>query len=533
MKLRLYVFGSFLLICYGIVPGSFLTAQDTVRVTVSAASQGGAPVTTLLSNDFSVTDQGKPRTLTSFAGPDTKSLPPMKLQPNEYSNIPDIQIGSGAIFVVFDTIHTRYIDERDERAQVLKFLLRAAQAKHAVTLAILSDKGLTVYHDYRSGSDLLLAAMIKASLGGAKGLTPPPGLNDADVAAEMARLVAFSKGDKSNPAPEGILLRSNLDVVLTMFQDIGASAAGLHGRKLLVWVTNAVPFDIDPKSMQFKSPQVSSHGVAVAGTAVGGSKDQLTTAEIKRIAPIWRQSMRSLFDGGVAVYPVEVRGSGSSATNTLSQIAMKTLAQLTGGSAFFGSNDPFPDLLNISARNTAGYILGFTPDSAANSDFQRLEVTANRANIEVAHPAGYFPFESTYKSRAGSEVALALQSPLEYTGVLFRITVAGFEEGSAGKKKVNLVISLPGDEGIVNETTGSVDVSLVANALNSAGQKVGTMNEGAGGKFQPDQVAQIKEMGFQLKRSFEVAPGECTVHFVIRDNQTGRTGDIIFPMTVK
>jgi hypothetical protein len=266
---------------------------------------------------------------------------------------------------------------------------------------------------------------------------------------------------------------------------------------------------------------------------VGGSKDQLTAAEIKRIAPLWRQSMRALFDGGVAVYPVEVRGSGASATNTLSQIAMKTLAQLTGGNAFFGSNDPFPELLTVSVGNTAGYVLGFTPDQATSSDFRRLEVTASRANTVVNHAAGYFPYESTAKSRAGSEVSLAMQSPLEYTGVPFRIAIAGFEDGAAGKKKANLVITLPGNSGIVSESTGSVDVSLLAQALNSAGQKVGTMSEGAGGKFQPDQVAQIKEMGFQLKRSFEVAPGDYSVHFVVRDNQTGRMGDVIFPMTVK
>ena len=83
--------------------------------------------------------------------------------------------------------------------------------------------------------------------------------------------------------------------------------------------------------MQFKSPQVNSRGAAVGGTtgspgsagapgvAVGGSKDVLTDAEKKRIAPFWRNSMRAMFDGGVAVYPVEVRGSASAASNTLTR----------------------------------------------------------------------------------------------------------------------------------------------------------------------------------------------------------------------
>jgi len=506
--------------------------QDNVVVTVSATNPGNTPVPGLSKADFSVQDSVKPQSITTFAG-STAISAPAKLGPNEFSNIPDFRESSGAVFVVFDTIHTRYIDERDERVMVLKFLGKAAQAKHAVTLAILSDKGLTVYHDYRSGSDVLLAALVKAGLGGMKGATSPAGVDDAQVSVEAARLTAFSKGDQSNPTAEGVLLRSSIDRVLAMFNDVGASADGLPGRKALVWVTNAVPFDIDPKTMQFKSPQVSSHGVEVVGPAVGGSKNQLTDAEIKRISPLWRECTRALFDGGVAVYPVEVRGSASAATNTLSQIAMKTLATLTGGKAFFGSNDPFPELLTISNGNAAGYELGFTPPAANNTDFRPLEVTANRPNIEIGHPGGYFPHEGTRKSRAGMEIGLAMSSPLLYTGVRFKVTVAGIEEGTAGKKKVNLVIALPGDSGVINESTGNVDVGFVAKAFNASGQVVGSMNEGAGNKFPPEAVAQIKETGFQLKRSFEASPGDCTVHFLVRDNQTGRMGDVIFPLSVK
>jgi VWFA-related protein len=410
---------------------------------------------------------------------------------------------------------------------------KAAQAKHAVTLAILSDKGLTIYHDYRTGSHVLLAAMAKAGLGGMKGVAAPTTASDALVNAEAARLTSFSKGDQSNATSDTQLLRSSIDMVLTMFQDIGFAAAGLPGRKALVWVTNAVPFDIDPKSMQFKSVQVSSRGVAVNGEAVGGSKDQLTAAEVNRISPIWRHSVQALFDGGVAVYPYEVRGASASATNTLSQMTMKEFALLTGGKAFFGSNDPFPEVLSISNGNTAGYELGYVADAASGTDFRRVDVTATRANIDVGHPAGYFPYEGTPKARASNEVGLAMTSPLEYTGIEFKVAVVGIEEGTGGKKKVNLVISLPGDSGILNEAGGTVDVGLVAKALSASGQTVGSMNEGAGGKFPPEAIAQIKEQGFQLKRSFEVSPGDCTVHFLVHDNQSGRMGDVIFPLSVK
>jgi VWFA-related protein len=525
--------------------GSPSRAQDNVVITVSATAADNGPLMTLGKPDFTVQESGKPRAITTFVGPEAKPAAPPQLQPNEFSNLPDFRETSGAIFVVLDTIHTRYVDERDSRQLILKFLAKAAQAKHAVTLGILSHKGLSVVHDYRTGSDVLLAALAKTGLGGMKGVAPPPGVNDGDVAADAARLVSFNKGEQSNPAPDNVLLRSNIDLVLIMFEDIAFAADGLPGRKSLVWVTNALPFDIDPKTMQFKSPQVNSRGAAVGGTtgspgsagapgvSAGGSKDVLTDAEKTRIAPFWRKSMRAMFDGGVAVYPVEVRGSASAASNTLSQIAMKELALLTGGKAYFGSNDPFPDILQTSNGNTAGYEIGYETDPSTNSDFRRMDVTANRPNVTVNHPAGYFPYEGTPKSRAGEEIGLAMGSPLEYTGIRFKVTVTGIEDGSAGKKKVNLLIGLPGNVGILNEATGTVDVGFLATATNAKGEKVGSMNEGAGGKFPPEAIAQIKETGFQLKRSFEVSPGECNVRLLVRDNQTGRMGDIFFPLNVK
>ena len=533
MKSRLWLSCLSLLASCCMVFGASVIAQDTVRANVSAVGQSASPITNLTKNDFSLKDAGKPRTVNAFTAPSANKSEPQKLEAGEYSNTPDLREADGVVFLVLDTIHTRYVDERDVRLQILKFLGTAAQAKRAVTLAILTEKGLHVYHDYRTGSAVLLATLSKAGLGGVKGITTAPGVSESDVAAEAARLTAFSKGENSNPAPENNNMQMSVGGPMYMFQEVAMAAYGLPGRKMLVWVTNEVPFDIDPKTRQFKSPVESSHGVAVQGATVGGMKESLSSSDIKKLMPIWRRTVRSLFDGGVAVYPVEVRGSSSAGASSFTLETMRTLAQVTGGKAFYGSNDPFPEIFAASTANSAGYTLTYVSDASTGTDFHQVEVSVNQPNVQLGQSAGYFPYEGTAKSRAGEEVSIAMHSPLEFTGILFKVSVSGFEEGAAGKKKANLVITLPGDSGIVNETTGSVDVGLVAEALNSGGQKVGTMNEGAGGKFQPDQVAQIKEMGFQLKRSFDVAPGECTVHFVIRDNQTGRTGDVIFPMVVK
>jgi VWFA-related protein len=507
-----------------------IAAQDEVRLTVSVTGIDGAPVLDLKKTDFSVQDGGKQATVGDFVSPQT-SLAIPEISANEYSNAPDAS-KSGAIFVVFDTIHTRYLDERNMREMVLKFLGRAAQAKHAVGLAILNNKGLHIYHDYQTGSSVLLAALIKAGLGGMRGATSPSGVDDAEVAAEASRLTAFSRGDLSNPTPEGQLMRSNIDIPLAMFQDVGHAVYGLPGRKTLVWVTNAVPFDIDPKTFQFASPKESNFGVPVNGAQVGGMKDVLSNDQIKRLMPVWRRSMRALFDGGMAVCPVEAQNSSTAGSDVFTQARMKTLAQLTGGKAFYGGNDPFPEILQTSNGNVAGYVLYLAGESNTKPDFRHLQVTVNKGGSVVSAPAGYFPAEGTLKSRAQEDVTLALQSPLAYTGVVFTLKIAGSED-SGGKRKVNMVIALGGNSGVLNEATSTVDLALFAAAIDASGTTVGKLNENAGGKFPPEAVAQIKEVGFQLKRSMEVPSGNFTLHFVVRDNLTGRIGSLTAPLNVK
>ena len=96
-----------------------------------------------------------------------------------------------------------------------------------------------------------------------------------------------------------------------------------------------------------------------------------------------------------------------------------------------------------------------------------------------------------------------------------------------------MTISLPGDTGVLNQATRTVDLALSAVAKDAKDTIVGKLNQGAGGQFPPEAVAQIKELGFRLKRAIELPAGDLTIHFVIRDNQTGRMGSLVVPLKVQ
>jgi len=519
------------LIVVGTILPGLLQAQNEVQLTVSVTGANGAPLLELSKADFSLSDSGKPRAIDTFrtTSPATPAPP---LAANEYTNAPD-GAQPGAVFVVLDTIHTRFVEERDIRENILRFLARAAQAKRTVCLAILSKSGLQVYHDYRTSSDVLQAALIRMGVRGLQGMTPPAEASEAETAAEAARLTAFRKGDRSNPAPlEETLMQTSVNAPLAMFREVSYAAAGLPNRKSLVWITNIVPFEINSKTFQFESPKADAPGAAaVAGARSLGVRDVFTEGEVKQLMPLWRQSIRALFDAGVSVYPVEAQNSFAAGSGSFTQSRMQTLAQLTGGKAIYGTNDPLAELLQSSSVG-AGYLLGVSEPASGDTQFHRLQVSLARAGAVVSAPAGYFPLAGSPKSRAGEQLNFALRSPLMYSGLTFRVRFAGVED-SAGKKKVNLVILVPGDAGVLNESTRTVDVAVLGLAKDSKDATVGKLNQNTGGQVPPEAVAQIKEFGFQSKLSIEVpSSGQFTLRIALYDNQTGRIGSLIAPMAV-
>ena len=69
-----------------------------------------------------------------------------------------------------------------------------------------------------------------------------------------------------------------------------------------------------------------------------------------------------------------------------------------------------------------------------------------------------------------------------------------------------MTIVLPGDAGVLNEATRTVDLAILAVAKDAKDATVGKLNENAGGQFPPEAVAQIKEIGFQLS-ALDRGPG--------------------------
>ncbi|MEO8028448.1 MAG: hypothetical protein ABI823_18340 [Bryobacteraceae bacterium] len=103
-----------------------LTSQDspTIRVTtrmvqvnVIVRDKKGQPVSDLKKEDFTLLDQGKPRTVASFSMTSTSSVAPVagvaKLPPNIYSNRMDrpAAVSNNVTVILLDGLNTSFSDQ--------------------------------------------------------------------------------------------------------------------------------------------------------------------------------------------------------------------------------------------------------------------------------------------------------------------------------------------------------------------------------------------------------------------------------------
>jgi VWFA-related protein len=491
--------------------------QETISTTISVPSQKR-----LDSTSFSVAVNGKSATVTMLT---PVAVLPVADKADELTSVPPEQITSPTIFV-FDVMDSRALDERDMRKIVLRYLTDAANRKEAVGLMVMKLDGLKMVHDYRNGSAVLAAAM--AAVNGSSSPAVPGA--ERILAEETRRLRDFAKGADANPIPDGQLLRTSIDAPIYMMQDVAASMVGVSGRKAIVWITSGVPFEILEDDHSLTSHLEDTSGPSVAGARVSTTRRILNEDQVKKLQPAWRATLNALMQSGTAVYPVEAHGAFGVPPGIVFTSTMNTLANMTGGRAAYGTNNPTPFFKSIADENANAYALNLTYDRGRN-DWQKLAITVSQSTKVVA-ASGFFPSPPLVPDEVRKNaIGQSLNSPMSYSGLPCRLTF-GEQSESGGKKSVKFAIFLPPEAGVADPRAGEISVDIAAVAFTSDRRRAGSMSAAAGGKLPVEALKQISETGVNISKTIDLAPGDYTLRVVVRDNMTGRMGSINAPLKV-
>jgi len=491
---------------------------------VVVTDEHGAPIHDLASKDFGLESGGKTQPgQVRNAAPSAQTT---VLAAGEFSDRDNPAKGRGLVVVVLDTIHTRWLDEKDLRPLITKYLASCARRNAPVSLLVMDpNAGLHSVHDYTTSS-ATLAAAVERSDAVVHGRAPT-GDASPEVAAETARLVDFLKGTTANFTSVSESLRGRPESVLQMFRTVAEAASGIPGRKSLVWVAAITPFEVDDKT-----GMVTTLSGLAGGSYVGLSnerRDLLTPDELKALRPLWKSCMTSLLRAQVALAPVTARSTADTSFDPQMLHAMKVIAEMTGGREVHGP-DPFALLADLPEQNLAAYDLaGPASPEGCKSDWCRLKVTVARPGAHVLAPVGFF--RDAKAVREGDSLAAGLAAPLDFTELPFTLSWAA-TQNSGAKKKVGFVVTFPPEADMPAPDGNQLNLEILVRATGAHGGTTQNATFNAAGQLPPEQAQQAHQKGFALNNVIELAPGDYTVKFLVHDKLTGRLGSVTVPLNV-
>lgn len=501
-------------------------AQSTIKVPVTVSDSAGNGVPGLAKDDFVVERNGKAIPVESVTQP-PEAAPALALQPGRFSNIGLGAAGKGLIVIVLDTIHTRYSDEHEIRAQLLHFLRDAAQAKRPVSLFVLTSSGLKLVHNYTTLPDVLLAALDAAD--GELHKREPNANLTSEARAEAARLVALAKGEGTNPTVVTEPLHVAIRPVLDLFRDLAEAGAGIPGRKTIVWLTTMAPFWIENKTHLLESPSGSS--ISPGGFTPGSSRRMLTDDELRALQPFWRATINALVENDVAVMPIVLGGPAYAGLADFSITTLKQVAELTGGQEYQGSNSPLAPVEAMFGHSPATYQLEL-PDCESKSDWCSEKITLHQREGKVFAPAGEFREALPEKVVQGADVAAALAAPYEYSAIGFVAAWRPPETGLGEKRRMTFAVALPPNIGIIDYSTGAVHLEVAVSASTAGAE----LKEHA--IFDPVTIPAasleaMKKQPLVMNNAIVLEPGEYNVKIVVHDTAHDRYGSVTTPLKVQ
>ena len=530
----------------------FTAHTELVLIPTLVTDKSGNHILGLKKEDFTVLENGAEQKISTFeeitSDPHRLSRP---RNPNEFSN----SLAGGPsvrriTLIVLDLINTPFVDQAFARKDLLKYLTQSLDQREPTALYTLTRSGIHAVHDFTTDPRVLVAALHKVkgdtsqmvdspedveALTGTASPDGSAGVDPGAVQTEAQQLQTMMEDAELNF--QSFQQRLAITYTLEGMQQVAQALGGFPGRKSLIWAGGGFPFSVSDNTMQ----------LAPAG------RDSLSD-----VLPLYEHTWQLLNNAQIALYPVDVKGlqtvtmpsasvrnpgknygRNMTTRNLDTQGTFETFASMTGGRAYFNSNDlvkGFRAAVNDSAQY---YMLGYYLDrSKTKAGWRKLAVKVKRDHTEVRARSGFFVTNATIdpESSRDSDISSALQSPLDYTSLALLVRWDKIEPGKEpGKKRVNYEMHLAPDASVIDDADNNhVVMEFVALAKTPEGKSVDhPMGQKVDVHLTPERLAAIRQNGVAYGGALDLAPGEYTIRFVVRDNLSGRVGSVAAPLKVE
>jgi VWFA-related protein len=524
----------------------FRTGTELVLVNVVVRDKAGAVVRGLTRDDFSITEDDKPQTVTSFDfeeldGPSradvasasaTQASPVLTSPRTDAGRVAADGRGAKALAERSDPAK---VDMRGRRLIVFFFDLSSMQPEEV-------QRAVKAAHEYvdqkLAPADLIAVASFSTSLN-----------VDQDFTADRALLAqaidayggnggqgfdAGTTGDAEDTPDNGAAFTPddtefnifNTDRRLDALQSLADQLSGIEQKKSVIYFSSGM------------SQQGTDNQVELRRTV-----DRANRANVSIYAADMR-GLQAVVPGGDAS-TASRRGvsafNGASTRNegdrlAASQDTLTTMAEDTGGRAFFDSNSFAAVFDKVVSDTSAYYVLGYSSSNAArDGKFRRIKVRLKRTDLKLEYRSGYYaPRDFAHSTKDDREQQLQdqLLSDLSSTDLSAYVSSAYFRVGD-NRYFVPLSVIVPGYQVPISRTTpkDKATIDVLGVVRDEQRRPVGRIRDTV--HLATDAAEELKKKTVQYETGFEMPPGKYRVKIVVRENQDGAFGsyetDIVVP----
>jgi VWFA-related protein len=509
----------------------FRSSVDLVTVNIVVRDKNGNAVRGLTRDDFTVTEDGARQSIDTFDFEEvtTKAI---ETAPSAVTTVlgsvgrapaapaataPDVKPvidmhGRRLIAMLFDLSSMQPEEIKRSAASARDYIEKKLTPADMVAIATLSTT-LQVPQDFTADRDVLLRTLDR--------LTGNEGMGFEEIVA----------GDPTDDSATGFTADDseftlfNTDRRLQAIQALTDAMAPIEQKKSLIYFSSGMTQTGLDNRVAIRTvidravkSNVSIYAADMRGLQALGPAGDASQASTRG---------QSAFSGAAV--------SGRFDTMSSSQDALSSLAQDTGGRAFFDLNDFGAVFDKVVADTSAYYLLGF---SSSNRDkdgrFRRLRVSLKRTDLKLEYRAGYYaPRDFAHSAREDREQQLTEQlfSDLSVTDVPVYAASAYFRM-KGDRYFVPLWVIVPGSAVPFNKSgdKSKATLDIVGVVRDPQQRPVARIRDTVNLAVSADEKVERKNVQYQT--DLELPPGVFNMKVVVRENQTGAMGSFEAAITV-
>ena len=497
---------------------TFRALSELVLVNVTVRDRKGNLVRGLTANDFTVLEDGKPQRIASFDVENTEIALPTGVQQAKVltaenapgANVPQVDksaVKDRRLVVLFFDLSSMQPEEVERAVKAAEDYVNQQMAPADLVAVASLDSSLLVNQDFTSDHALLLKAVDSFSSSSGQGYE------------EGSTGTTEGTPDTSQPfTPDDTEYNIfNTDRRLEALRALAESMAQVDQKKSIIYFASGM----DRTGVENQSELRATINSAVRSNV---SVYTLDTRGLQAMVPGGEAQQASL--RGTAPY------SGKSTLNQYNsnfstQETLVTLAGDTGGKAFLDSNDFSQVFRRVQEDTSNYYLLGYrSSNPVRDGRFRRITVRINRPDVKLVYRRGYYApadFRHTNREDRENQLEQELASDLPSTDLTVFLSAGYFRTGR-NKFFVPVSIVVPGSEipftRSKDQDRATIDVLGVV--LDPAKRPMARVRDTV--KLAVRGSLEVQRKNVQYDTGVLLPPGKFHLKFILRENQTGRTG---------